>query len=166
MILPAQDIRSRCVPSPMRNAVPNLPPFQPMVNPFVERSVAHGMSYGLSAAGYDVRVKQRRILRPGAFVLASTVEHFDMPNDVLGHVADKSTWARRGITVQNTIIEPGWRGWLTLEIANHGDAIVELEEGMPIAQIIFHLLAAPTELPYGGKYQDQEDKPVPARIEG
>lgn len=84
MILPAQHIRARVG----------------MVTPFCERGVSHGMSYGLSAAGYDARVRQRRILRPGAFVLASTVEYFIMPSDVLGHVADKSTWARRGITVQ------------------------------------------------------------------
>lgn len=151
MILPAQHIRMRTG----------------MIEPFVERGIAHGMSFGLSAAGYDVRIDKGRVLRPGDFCLASTLERFDMPTIVLGHVADKSTWARRGLAVQNTIIEPGWRGWLTLELTNHGDDTLRIEDGAPIAQIIFHLLAAPTEQPYGenSKYQDQERGPQKARFE-
>jgi dCTP deaminase len=136
-----------------------------MIEPFHERSISHGMSYGLSSAGYDVRIQQRIVLRPGDFTLASTIECFDMPDDLLAQVADKSTWARRGIAVQNTIIEPGWRGHLTLEITNHGPNIVGIEEGSPIAQIIFHMLLQPTETPYSGKYQDQRDEPVEAKFE-
>ncbi len=152
MILPAQMIRSRCLQSKM-------------VSPFAERTVIHGMSYGLGPAGYDVRIKQRLTLMAGEFALASTVERFHMPADVLAHVADKSTWARRGLAVQNTIIEPSWTGWLTLELTNHGYAPIDIEAGSPIAQIIFHLLAEPTESPYAGKYQNQADAPVAAIME-
>lgn len=88
-----------------------------------------------------------------------------MPNDVLAKVSDKSTWARRGIAVQNTVIEPGWRGFLTLEITNHGKQIIDIAAGMPIAQIIFHRLEAPAENPYSGKYQNQAAGPQPARFE-
>lgn len=163
MIIPAQHIRAMCDGSFGA---------KPMIEPFVERSVSHGMSYGLSIAGYDIRIKQSVTLYPlgydddkQSFVLASTFERFDIPADVLGHVADKSTWARRGLAVQNTILEPGWNGYLTIELSNHGSEILKIEAGMPIAQIVFHRLEAPAEQSYSGKYQGQEDRPVEARDE-
>jgi dCTP deaminase len=137
-----------------------------MVEPFHERTVSAGMTFGLGPAGYDVRIKQRLTLMRGEFALASTVERFAMPTDVLAKVADKSTWARRGLAVQNTIIEPGWTGWLTLELTNHGHTPIDIEAGAPIAQIIFHQLLEPTEIHYSGKYQNQADAPVAAIREG
>jgi dCTP deaminase len=130
--------------------------------PFHERTVANGMTFGLGPAGYDVRIREPLYLYPRDYVLASTIEHFDMPPDLLGRVMDKSSWARRGITVQNTCIEPGWCGWLTLEIANHSRQPVEIPAGAPIAQIILELLDEPTEAPYSGRYQCQPARPVPA----
>lgn len=121
------------------------------------------MTFGLGPAGYDVRIAEGMTVAAGQFVLASTVERFDMPNDVLSQVCDKSTWARRGMVVQNTIIEPGWRGYLTLELTNHSGGLIDIRAGDPIAQIIFFRLEAPTELPYSGKYQDQQSGPQPAR---
>lgn len=137
-----------------------------ILDPFVERSV-HGVgaSYGLSSCGYDIRIKQTLFLRPGSFRLASTVERFDMPDDVAAVVHDKSTLARLGIALQNTFIEPGWRGWLTLEITNHGGRYVRLEAGQPIAQVVFHRLDGRSAQPYAGKYQDQADRPVGAIAE-
>lgn len=132
------------------------------IEPFCERTVHNGMTYGLGPAGYDVRIAETLILLPGKFMLASTIERFDMPNDVLAVVHDKSSWARRGLTVQNTIIEPGWRGFLTLELTNHSDSVIYIDEGSPIAQIIFHRLEEPTEIPYQGRYQDQKPGPQPA----
>lgn len=142
-----------------------------LVHPMVARSQHEetGCSYGLSSCGYDVRLDQEiRWLSPGEFTLASTMEEFRMPNDVVGVVHDKSTWARRGIAVQNTVIEPGWRGFLTLELTNHGRHGFHLLPGSPIAQIIFHRLDHPTIQPYpeDGKYQDQERGPVHARSGG
>lgn len=89
------------------------------VEPFEERGVIDGMSYGLSHAGYDIRIREDVELEPGGFTLASTIERFRMPNDVAAMVCDKSTWARRGLAVQNTFIEPGWEGYLTLELSNN-----------------------------------------------
>ncbi len=123
------------------------------------------MSYGVGPAGYDIRVKERVELPPQGVALAFTVEHFDMPRDVLGKVADKSTWARKFLTVQNTIIEPGWRGYITLELCNHSHEPIIIKAGSPIAQIIFHLLDEPAEQPYEGKYQDQGSIPVEAIFE-
>lgn len=138
--------------------------------PFHERTVVHGMTFGLGPAGYDVRIAEdvnlsNSVYGPFRFSLASTIEHFTMPDDVIGYVKDKSTWARQGVLVQNTVIEPGWRGWLTLELSYEGDGTVHIPAGSPIAQIIFHRLDQPTEIPYSGKYQDQEAGPQPARLE-
>ena len=144
MIASAQTIRRRCDPV-------NGPP---MIHPFNERTVAHGLTFGLSPAGYDVRVAENLELRPGEFLLASTIESFHMPMDLLGVVHDKSTWARMGICVQNTVIEPGWVGKaLTLEVTNHSPRRVFIPAGSPIAQVVFHILDEPTVQPYAGRYQ-------------
>lgn len=134
------------------------------VEPFHERSVVHGMSFGLGPAGYDIRVAESFLLNAGDFALASTLEKFNMPADVLAQVCDKSSWARRGVAVQNTIIEPGWRGYLTLELTCSLND-VEILAGDPIAQIIFYRLEAPATTLYSGKYQDQEAGPQAARDE-
>jgi dCTP deaminase len=78
-------------------------------------------------------------------------------------VYNKSTLARRFIIMPTTVAEPGWRGYLTLEIANLSCHRVTILEGMPIAQVVFEFLDEPTKQPYEGKYQDQEPEPVPAR---
>lgn len=137
----------------------------PIIRPWSERSKFNGMSFGLSAAGYDVRVEECILLPPGKFSLASTMEEFEMPNWVLGIVHDKSTWARMGLAVQNTVIEPGWKGFLTLELANHGPETLTIPHGSPIAQIVFHQLMEPAEEPYNGKYQNQEAGAQKARFE-
>jgi dCTP deaminase len=148
--------------------------------PFNERTVQRGMSFGLSIAGYDVRISLEGVvgsptfspehgngvvLHTGDFLLASTVEHFAMPEDVLAIVHDKSTWARRGLALQNTVVEPGWRGHLTIELSNHGPHPLSIFEGDPIAQIIFHQLDRYPTKGYDGKYQDQGRGPVQARTE-
>jgi len=156
MILSAQTIRRYCEE-------------HDLISPFHERTKYEGMTFGLSSAGYDVRVEfalnsifSYRVLNPGDFILASTIERFKMPNDLIASVADKSSWARRGLAVQNTIIEPGWAGWLTLELTNHGRETLRIEKGMAIAQIVFQRLDFPTDQPYEGKYQDQRRGPVAA----
>lgn len=133
-----------------------------LVTPMENRTVhpETGMTYGLSACGYDIRLKQEITITKGQFKLVSSIEKFDIPNDICGFVTDKSSLARRGIAVQNTVIEPGWRGFLTLELSHHGIKSVYLPAGAPIAQVIFHLLDQPTEKPYTGRYQDQADMPV------
>ena len=151
-ILPAQTIRALCLKS------------GGLINPFHERTQHDGMTFGLSSAGYDVRIAEDLWLVSGTFRLASTLESFRMTDDLVARVCDKSSWARQGLTVQNTIIEPGWRGFLTLELTNHSGQDIQLRRGMPIAQIVFERLEAATEQPYAGKYQDQEQGPQPARF--
>lgn len=145
-----------------------------------------GTSYGLSEAGYDIRIKQQITFvansqgkgphlvvvapedvgegsywgKAGRFALASAMEEFQMPDNLTGIVHDKSTWARKGLSVFNTVIEPGWNGFLTLELVFHGNENLIIPAGAGIAQVIFHENAVRTR--YTGKYQNQEDKPVSA----
>ena len=139
MILSAQSIRRR----------------RHVITPFVERGVAFGMSYGVGPAGYDVRTRDSRWLWPKGTTLIDTLERFDIDTDLKLNVQDKSTWARRFVTVQNTTAEPGWRGILRIELTNHSLWFRRIRAGMPIAQIEFNVLDEPTDTPYAGKYQDQ-----------
>ena len=157
-VLAGYDIKQRCLEDGM-------------ISPFVERTVFGGMSYGLSHAGYDIRIKTPELYRqgvsmwPGRFLLASSVERIKMPKDLICVVHDKSTWARKGLAVQNTVLEPGWEGWITLELTNHKWESFGIEDGMPIAQLLFYELSRPVQ-GYSGKYQNQPDEAVSAIMEG
>jgi dCTP deaminase len=163
VILPAQTIRQLCVQNRM------ITPFEMRTE--VMLSDGTKATYGLGPAGYDIRLDQAVHLEPGQFHLASSMEHFEMPNDVIAQVCDKSSWARRGLAVQNTIIEPGWQGYLTIELTYHRTPTYPneyiptlwLPQGTPIAQIVFMRMEAPTEQPYAGKYQYQARGPQAAR---
>lgn len=120
-----------------------------------------GVSHGMSEAGYDVRIKQDIWLHPfKKFSLASTIEKFRMPHYLVGIVHDKSTWARRKLSVFNTVIEPGWVGFLTLELVYHGWKPLHIPAGAGIAQVVFHQTSDHAQ--YTGKYQNQENRPVKA----
>lgn len=136
----------------------------------------NGVSHGLGEAGYDIRIKQDVVFIPtahgmgfcvdngplsyGTFVITSAIEEFQMPSTLVGVVHDKSTWARKGLSVFNTVIESGWNGWLTLELVYHGSQKLHIPAGSGIAQVLFSQLSEPTA--YEGKYQNQPDEPVNA----
>jgi dCTP deaminase len=150
MILSAQSIRSLI-----------------RITPFHESSIGvRGLSFGLGPAGYDVRLQDEVLVPPQGWVLGSVLEHVELPNNVVGSVHDKSTWARLGIALQNTTIEPGWHGWLTLEISNHSEETVKLPAGVPVAKLRFDFLDQPTDQPYSGRYQAQGAGAKPAKIDG
>ncbi|MGK9084898.1 dCTP deaminase [Brucella intermedia] len=136
-----------------------------IIEPFCERTRYNGLTYGVSFCGYDVRVDQRLEIPPGGFTLASTLEKFDMPTDLVGIVHDKSTWARLGLAAQNTVIEPGWKGYLTLELTNHSDKVIRIDDSTAIVQVLFHRILNPDDKGYDGKYQDQKRGPQPAKLE-
>jgi dCTP deaminase len=121
------------------------------------------MTFGLGPAGYDVRIAETLWVWPLWGRLASTVEHFTLPDDVSGRVYNKSSLARRFTLQPSTVLEPGWRGYLTLELVRWLPWPTRIKAGTPIAHIIFERLEEPTEQPYTGKYQDQEAGPQPAR---
>ena len=146
------------------NGIPLLrsKPLEPMLE---EKHRVNGVSHGLSEAGYDIRVKQDIHMTPkNKFLLASTVERFTMPDHLVGVVHDKSTWARQGLSVFNTVVEPGWEGYLTLELVYHGNDELTIPAGSGIAQVLFYALLDTAH--YGdGKYQNQPDRPVEAKFE-
>lgn len=164
---------------------------QPIKDMYREKKSNGDVSFGMSEAGYDIRIKQdvrfshdasigmrvhngefyddllanrqtrMRLYRPGRFTLASAIEEFQMPKNLVGVVHDKSTWARRGLSVFNTVIEPGWHGFLTLELVYHGNDDLIIPAGSGIAQVLFHKTS--DEMEYSGKYQGQPDRPVGPR---
>ena len=152
----------------------------PIKNMLDHKASAHGVTYGLGEAGYDIRIKQWVHFKPNEhfnlvvdakvdddvqrntrFVIASAIEEFDMPPNLVGVVHDKSSWARRGLSVFNTVIEPGWKGFLTLELVYHGNDTLVIPAGAGIAQVLFHKTAHPAT--YTGRYQNQINEPVPAK---
>lgn len=154
-------------------------PLDPMLD---SKHRANGVSHGLAEAGYDIRIKQEIVFQPythfmtttvidgeaeaktdGRFALASSVERFTMPDNLVGVVHDKSTWARRGLSVFNTVIEPGWHGWLTLELVYHGNDELVVPAGAGIAQVLFSRIEQTAS--YDGKYQGQANRPVEAVME-
>ena len=103
------------------------------------------------------------LLWPKCNRLVSVEERMEVPVDALGVVHDKSSWARRFVSVQNTLVQPGWRGHLTLEVSNRGWMFRVLRRGDAMAQIVFHEVR--DARPYDGRYQDQPRGPVRARLE-
>lgn len=146
--------------------------YAPIKGMIGEKRREHGVSWGLSEAGYDIRIKQSIWFRPdggvvvddkyknGNFTIASAIEEFQMPNNLVGIVHDKSSWARRGLSVFNTVIEPGFFGFLTLELVYHGRDELHIPAGAGIAQVILHQTSESAS--YNGKYQNQPDRPVEA----
>lgn len=151
-----------------------------MIEPFVERQVRTGISYGLSSYGYDIRVADEFkvftnvhttvldpklsdprsfvdvkagvcIVPPNSFVLGRTVEYFRIPRDVLTICLGKSTYARCGIIVNVTPFEPEWEGTATLEISNTTPLPAKIYANEGIAQVIFFQSDEPCETSYADK---------------
>lgn len=176
-VLSAQSIQGRCLgKTPIRGDFQVYEPWERLIiGPFhATKQIAHGMSYGLTAAGYDIRLGRpddleegsEFIFGPSGFRIAHSLEYLQIPEDVQAIVHDKSSWARRGLSLFNTVLEPGWCGWITLELANHSCDLIRIPWGAPIAQVVFHQLDQRTDRPYEGKYQNQPNRPVPTIREG
>lgn len=159
-----------------------------MIEPFTDEQVRNGVvSYGLSSYGYDIRVANEYkiftnvnsaivdpkhfdpasfvdlvadacIIPPNSFALARTVEYFRIPRDVLAICVGKSTYARCGLIVNITPLEPEWTGHLTLEISNTTPLPARVYSNEGVAQLLFFESDAPCEISYAdrkGKYQNQ-----------
>ncbi|KAF0144540.1 MAG: dCTP deaminase [Nitrospirae bacterium] len=97
------------------------------------------------------------ILHPREFALGSTLEYIKIPNDLVGHLEGRSTWARMGTLVHLTagLIHPGSAGTITFELLNAGDVPIKLYPGIRIAQLVFYTLNEPLksyEIKFGAKY--------------
>jgi dCTP deaminase len=108
------------------------------------------------------------ILHPGEFVLGSTKERVALPDDLVARLEGKSSLGRLGLLIHSTAgyVDPGWDGYLTLELSNVANLPITLYPGMEIGQISFFRLSTPADTPYGaagGKYQGQRG-PTPSRF--
>jgi dCTP deaminase len=102
------------------------------------------------------------ILHPGEFVLGSTLERVRIPDDLVARLEGKSSLGRLGLLIHSTAgyVDPGWDGYLTLELSNVANLPITIYPGMKIGQISFFRLTTPAEMPYGSegtrsKYQGQ-----------
>ena len=165
-----------------------------MIEPFVERQQRDGcISYGLSSYGYDARVADEFkiftnidsaivdpkdfaansfvdkktdccIIPPNSFALARTVEYFRIPRDVLVICLGKSTYARCGIIVNVTPLEPGWEGHVTLEFSNTTPLPAKIYANEGACQFLFLQGNEPCEVSYAdraGKYMGQRGVTLP-----
>lgn len=110
------------------------------------------------------------ILHPGEFVLASTLEHIELPDDLVARLEGKSSLGRIGLLIHSTAgyVDPGWKGHLTLELSNVANLPVTLYYGMKIGQLSYLRLSTPADNLYGSsalgsKYQGQVE-PTASRI--
>ncbi len=165
-----------------------------MITPFVESQRRAGViSYGLSSYGYDSRVADEFkiftnvdsaivdpkefsdasfvsrqgpvcIIPPNSFVLAHTVEVFRIPRDILVICLGKSTYARCGLIVNVTPLEPEWHGQVTIEISNTTPLPAKVYANEGICQFLFLKGDAPPEISYAdraGKYMGQRGVSLP-----
>lgn len=96
------------------------------------------------------------ILLPGQFVLATTMEYFDMPNDLTAFVEGRSSLGRMGLFIQNAgWVDPGFKGEITLELFNANRCAIELKAGRRVGQLVFAEMDDEALQPYRGKYQGQ-----------
>jgi len=109
------------------------------------------------------------ILHPGEFVLGSTAERVALPDDLVARLEGKSSLGRLGLLIHSTAgyVDPGWDGYLTLELSNVANLPITIYPGMKIGQLSFVQMTEPAETPYGSdalgsKYQGQRG-PTPSR---
>ena len=160
-----------------------------MIEPFVEAQKREGnISYGLSSYGYDARIADEFkiftnidnaivdpkdfstnsfvdrqtdicVIPPNSFVLGRTVEYFRIPKDCLVVCLGKSTYARCGLIVNVTPLEPGWEGHVTLEVSNTTPLPAKVYANEGISQFLFFKGESPCETSYAdraGKYMKQK----------
>ncbi|MBI3648498.1 MAG: dCTP deaminase [Actinobacteria bacterium] len=110
----------------------------------------------------EVKPDEPFILHPGEFVLGSTLERVSIPDDMVARLEGKSSLGRLGLLIHSTAgyVDPGWDGYLTLELSNVANLPITIYPAMKIGQISFFRLTTPADVPYGSaatrsKYQGQ-----------
>ena len=167
---------------------------QDMISPFEEKQIrGNSISYGLSSFGYDARVSnefkiftnvnsgivdpkvfkkdsfvtkfgKECIIPPNSFALARTIEYFKIPDNILVICLGKSTYARCGIIVNVTPLEPGWEGHVTLEFSNTTPLPAKIYANEGVAQFIFLKGNEKPSVTYAnrkGKYMKQKGVTLP-----
>ena len=96
------------------------------------------------------------LILPGQFVLATTMEYFELPDNLTAFVEGRSSLGRMGLFIQNAgWVDPGFKGEITLELYNANRCAIELKAGRRVGQLVFAEMDAPAVNPYRGKYQGQ-----------
>lgn len=165
-----------------------------MIKPFEPDQVKkNNISYGLSSYGYDIRIADKfkifkgfskdtvdpKDIRPGlfedyeglsciippnSFILAMSLEHFKIPSNVLALCTGKSTYARIGVIVNVTPLEPSWEGYLTIAISNTSPSNAKVYANEGLAQVVFFESSEQCDITYAdrkGKYQAQTSITLP-----
>lgn len=105
---------------------------------------------------YKTITSERYILLPNQFVLATTMEYFQLPDDLTAFVEGRSSLGRMGLFIQNAgWVDPGFHGEITLELYNANRCAIELKAGRRVGQLVFAKMDAKASRPYRGKYQGQ-----------
>jgi dCTP deaminase len=110
----------------------------------------------LSAAGYDLRAGATFTIPLGKIELVHTMERVELPADIAGQILIRSSFAREGLVGSFALVDPGFRGQLTLAFLNMGKTDVAIAEGERIAQLVLTRLETPAKKPYSGRYQDSK----------
>ncbi|MBQ6659824.1 MAG: dCTP deaminase [Lachnospiraceae bacterium] len=97
------------------------------------------------------------LIMPGQFVLATTMEYFELPNNLTAFVEGRSSLGRMGLFIQNAgWVDPGFKGEITLELYNANKCAIELKAGRRVGQLVFAEMDRDALNPYNGKYQGQK----------
>ena len=108
----------------------------------------------LTPAGYDLRSSQDITLNRGEQMLLATLERIELSPDVLGILHLKSSYAREGLYASLALVDPGFRGQLTVSLLNSGENLLSIERGESFLQLTVLQLSTRSERPYDGKYQE------------
>ncbi len=105
---------------------------------------------------YETIETDTYVLLPGQFVLATTMEYFELPDDLTAFVEGRSSLGRMGLFIQNAgWVDPGFKGEITLELFNANRCAIELKAGRRVGQLVFAKMDEKALNPYCGKYQGQ-----------
>ncbi|MBR4021752.1 MAG: dCTP deaminase [Ruminococcus sp.] len=109
-----------------------------------------------SQINYKTITTDTYLIMPGEFVLATTMEYFELPDNLTAFVEGRSSLGRMGLFIQNAgWVDPGFKGEITLELYNANRCAIELKAGRRVGQLVFAEMDAPAINPYNGKYQGQ-----------
>ncbi len=110
----------------------------------------------LNPAGYDLRCSKTVVLKPKQYELVATMETVELGVSLVAFLHIRSSLAREGVIGSFAVVDPGFRGQLTLNLQNVSDKEITLREGERIIQIVFHKLGNDAQKSYSGSYQDSK----------
>ena len=110
----------------------------------------------LSGAGYDLRIGVDASVQPGKHQLVVTLEKVELPEDLAGILHVRSSLARAGIVASLALVDPGFRGQLTISLFNSSEELLELKRGERFLQMSLLSLGMKSHRPYRGRYQDSQ----------